>query len=100
MKLSMQVSYVYATCYDHLRAGFVMPYLFMSCITSHSRQLGDYCRILLMLKRVGGKMAGVQTMLPCWRKLTCIGFLPFTRASFELTSRYLKRQSYVFHLTF
>ena len=29
-----------------------------------SRQLGDHCRMLLMLKRVGGKMAGVRTTLP------------------------------------
>ena len=28
------------------------------------RQLGDHCRILQILKRVGGKLAGVWTMLP------------------------------------
>ena len=52
------------------------------------RQLGDHCRILPMLKRVGGKMAGVRTMLPLAQTtcvgFLCVGFLPFAWASFEI----------------
>ena len=46
---------------------------------------------------MGDKMAGVWAMLPLAQTtMQCVGFLPFARAAFELTSVIIKFKRYVY----
>ena len=61
---------------------------------------GDHCRILQMLKLVGGKMAGVSTMLPL-AQTTMRWFLEVRTGVLWISARYLRRQNKCSpHITF